>query len=67
MMACPVTSWLTATQVELGMDRSARANASLIKERFPSVDVAAWLDRNPYQDDGLVGRWKQDLETAGAL
>ncbi len=58
---------LTATQVELGMDRSARASASLIKERFPSVDVAAWLDRNPYQDDGLVGRWKQDLETAGAL
>ncbi len=58
---------LVGAQVGLGLERRARATAELIAERFPSVDIGAWLDRNPYQDEGLVDRWKRDLVTAGAL
>ena len=58
---------LTAAQVELGMDRSAVATATLIRERFPGTDVVDWLERHPYQDRAIVERWKQDLETAGAI
>jgi adenylate cyclase len=58
---------LAAAQYELGMERRARATAATIAERFPSVDVAKWLDRNPYQDGDLVERWKQDLAEVGAI
>jgi adenylate cyclase len=58
---------LAAAQVELGLDRRARATAELIRERFPTVDVAEWLDRSPYQDRGMVARWKDDLVAAGAI
>jgi tetratricopeptide (TPR) repeat protein len=52
---------LAAAQVELGLDRRAVATAGILRERFPSLDVEAWLDRNPYQDAELMGRWKADL------
>ena len=58
---------LTAAQVELGLDRRARATAELIRERYPSVDIAEWLDRNPYQGKDMVDRWKEDLVSAGAI
>lgn len=58
---------LAAAQVEMGLDRRARATADQVKERFPAVDVEEWLDRNPYQDHGLVARWKQDLAVAGVI
>ncbi len=58
---------LTATQVELGMDRRAQATAELIRDRFPSVDVEAWLDRSPYQNNEIVERWKADLLSAGLV
>ena len=54
---------LAAAQVELGLDRRAEATASIVRERFPSLDVGAWLDRNPYQDHELMDRWKADLAT----
>jgi hypothetical protein len=58
---------LAASQVELGMDRRARATAELIKERFPAVRVEEWLAKNPYQDATMVDRWKKDLTAAGVL
>lgn len=58
---------LVAAQVELGMDRRARATADLIHDRFPGVDVEAWLDRNPYKIAEVVDRWKSDLSAAGAI
>jgi adenylate cyclase len=58
---------LTAAQVELGLDRRARATAALIRERYPTVDVAAWLEANPYQTPDLVDRWRDDLATAGLI
>ncbi len=58
---------MTAAQVELGLDRRARANADLIRERYPTVDIAEWLDKNPYQDKEMVNRWKEDLVSAGAI
>ncbi|MGZ5384839.1 MAG: tetratricopeptide repeat protein, partial [Acidimicrobiia bacterium] len=58
---------LTAAQVEMGLDRRARATGDQVKERFPAVDVEEWLDRNPYQDHDLVARWKQDLAVAGVI
>ncbi len=58
---------LAASQVELGMDRRARATAELIKERFPAVRVEEWLAKNPYQDVAMVDRWKKDLTAAGVL
>jgi adenylate cyclase len=58
---------LAAAQEEMGLHRRARATARLIEERFPSVDVGRWLDRNPYQDRTLVERWKEDLVAAGVL
>jgi hypothetical protein len=58
---------LAAAQVELGLDRRAKATVQRIKEQFPSVDVEAWLDRNPYQSQDLLERWKQDLTVAGAI
>lgn len=58
---------LTAAQVELGLDRRARATAELIRERHPAVDVGAWLDGNPYQGRDVIDRWRQDLVSAGAI
>jgi len=52
---------LAAAQVELGLDRRPQATATAIRERFPAVDISAWLDRNPYQDEAAVERWKDDL------
>jgi len=57
---------LAAAQQELGLDRRAEATAQTIRERFPSVDTEAWLDRHPYQRRELVERWKGDLASAGA-
>ena len=58
---------LAAAQVELGLDRRARATVEKIRDRFPTVDVAAWLDRNPYRSRDMVTRWKDDLTAAGAI
>jgi len=58
---------LAAAQTELGLERRARGTGELIKSRFPSVDVGAWLERNPYQRRELVERWKGDLMSAGAI
>ena len=58
---------LAAAQSELGMERRARATADLIGERFPSVDVEAWLDNTPYQRREIVERWKGDLASVGAI
>lgn len=58
---------LAAAQVELGLERRARATGDLIKERFPAVDVEDWLDKTPYQRREHVERWKGDLMSAGAI
>ncbi len=58
---------LTAAQVELGLERRARATAQMVSERYPTVDVATWLDGNPYQDRDVVERWRRDLIAAGAI
>ena len=52
---------LTAAQVELGLDRRARATAELVRERYPAVDVAVWLETSPYQRRDLVDRWRDGL------
>lgn len=52
---------LAAAQVELGQERRSQATAAEIRERFPAVDISAWLDGNPYQDKTAVARWKADL------
>jgi len=54
---------LAAAQVELGLDRRSRATATEIRDRFSTVDISEWLDRNPYQDQATVARWKADLAT----
>ena len=58
---------LAATQMELGLERRARATGQLIRERFPGVDIDAWIDDNPYQLPEAVERWKVDLRAAGAI
>jgi len=58
---------LTAAQVEMGMDRRARATAEMIKELFPSVDIDRWIEENPYQKREMVERWKNDLASAGVI
>lgn len=58
---------LAAAQVELGLERRARATGDLIKERFPSIDVEDWLEKTPYQRREIVERWKVDLMSAGAI
>ncbi len=52
---------LAASQVELGMDRRALATADRIRETFPTLDAEAWIDGNPYKDDAIRNRWKDDL------
>ena len=49
------------------MERRALATAQLIRDQFASVDIEAWIDRNPYQDHDVVERWKADLATAGLI
>ncbi|MEX2134200.1 MAG: tetratricopeptide repeat protein, partial [Acidimicrobiia bacterium] len=58
---------LVAAQVEMGLERRARATAELVRERFPSVDVDRWLTENPYQKREMVERWKIDLATVGVF
>ncbi|MGF1618384.1 MAG: hypothetical protein ACFCU2_11365 [Acidimicrobiia bacterium] len=58
---------LIAAQVEMGLERRARATAELVRERFPSVDIDRWLTENPYQKREMVERWKADLATAGVF
>lgn len=52
---------LAAAQKELGLDRRARATGDLVKERFPAVEVASWIDSHPYQVPAVVEHWKKDL------
>jgi tetratricopeptide (TPR) repeat protein len=52
---------LAASQVELGRERRAAATAQTIRDSYPTLDVEEWFERNPYQDDALVTRWKADL------
>jgi len=58
---------LAAAQVELGLERRARATVELIRDRYPTVDVAEWLDGNPYRSRDMVSRWREDLIAAGAI
>ena len=58
---------LTGVQVELGLERRARATADRIREQFPTLDVDAWLDRNPYEDRTMLDRWRSDLATVGLV
>jgi adenylate cyclase len=58
---------LAASQVELGLLRRAQATAQLIKERFPSVDVAAWFEGSPYQSGEVVERWMDSMVAAGII
>ncbi len=58
---------LTAAQVELGLDRRARATADLIRERFPSVNIDRWIEESPYQKREMVDRWKSDLASVGLI
>jgi tetratricopeptide (TPR) repeat protein len=54
---------LAVAQVELGLDRRARASAQMLRDLHPGLDVGEWFDRNPYSDADLVQRWKNDLAT----
>ncbi|MEX0863872.1 MAG: adenylate/guanylate cyclase domain-containing protein [Acidimicrobiia bacterium] len=58
---------LAAVQSEMGLERRARATAELIKDRFPAVDIEAWLEANPFTDRRIVERWRQDLTQAGLV
>ncbi|MDH3249430.1 MAG: hypothetical protein OEQ47_10730 [Acidimicrobiia bacterium] len=58
---------LAASEVELGLERRARATGELIKQRFPAIDVESWLDKTPYQRREVIDRWKDDLTSAGAI
>jgi hypothetical protein len=52
---------LAAAQTEMGLERRARATADRFRDRFPTLDVSAWLDRSPYQDPEIVDRWQSDV------
>jgi adenylate cyclase len=52
---------LAAAQAEMGLDRRAHATAERFRSAFPTLNVAKWLDRSPYQDPALVARWRADL------
>ncbi len=58
---------LAAAQIELGMDRRAKATTEIIRGRFPSVNVEVWLEKSPYHIKEVVERWKKDLASAGAI
>ena len=58
---------LAAAQVEMGLERRARATGTLVRERYPSVDVEEWLESKPYQSREVVERWRADLVAAGVI
>ena len=58
---------LAAAQVEMGLERRAQATGKLVRERYPSLDVEAWLESNPYQSREVVERWRADLVAAGVI
>ncbi|HUO47165.1 MAG TPA: hypothetical protein VM470_10090 [Acidimicrobiia bacterium] len=58
---------LAASQHEMGLDRRARATAELVKERYPAMDVDAWLAAHPYQSPLLVERWRKTLTELGLI
>jgi adenylate cyclase len=58
---------LAAAQVEMGLERRARATAQLVRERFPTTDLGAWFDGSPYQSEDVVDRWKAGLVSAGVI
>ena len=58
---------LAGAQTEQGLDRRARATAQLVKERFPGIDIAAWIDSSPYQNREAVARWKKNLASIGLI
>jgi hypothetical protein len=49
---------LAAAQAEMGLERRARATAQLLRERFPTTDLEAWLEANPYQNAEIVHLWR---------
>ena len=58
---------LAAAQQEMGLERRAKATAQTIRERYPAVDVDAWLKRNPYEVPEMVDRWRENLVAAGVI
>ena len=52
---------LAGAQLELGLERRARATAERIREQFPTLDIDTWLARNPYQNRAMIDRWRSDL------
>jgi adenylate cyclase len=58
---------LAASQWEQGLERRAGSTADRIRDRFPTLDVAAWLERSPYTDPGIVERWRSDLSALGLI
>ncbi|MGI9666528.1 MAG: tetratricopeptide repeat protein [Acidimicrobiia bacterium] len=58
---------LASAQHELGLERRAQATADEVRKRFPSTDVAAWLERSPYQDDEIIARWSEALSDLGLI
>lgn len=58
---------LTAAQLEQGMTRRAKATAQILKEHFPSLDVEAWVKKNPYTSQSFIKRWTKDLKSAGLI
>lgn len=58
---------LAGAQAELGLERRARATADQVRQRFPGVDIADWLDSRPFDDKREVERWRSSLTKAGVL
>ena len=58
---------LAGAQAEQGLDRRARATATLVKQQFPDVDVEAWIDSSPFLNREAVTRWKRNLVSAGLI
>jgi TolB-like protein len=58
---------LAGAQVELGLERRARATGDRVREQFPTLDVDAWLDRNPYVNRAMLDRWRSDLASVGLV
>jgi adenylate cyclase len=58
---------LAAAQWEQGQERRARGTVEQVRDRFPSLDVAAWLEQNPYVDPSIIERWRTDLAALGLI
>jgi hypothetical protein len=41
--------------------------AQLIRERFPTTNLTAWLEGNPHQYPGIFRGWRASLLLAGVL